>query len=84
MDTNNYFYINVIGQIETCWFPIGCDTSKLFFRFDILAGPDWELVSGLNTGISQYADVGYSSFEEIVFNMPIEVMYKSTNPYGCK
>lgn len=65
-------------------FPIGCDTSKLFCRYDIMAGPDWELVSGLSTGITQYADVGSGRFEEIVFNMPIEVMYKSTNPYGCK
>lgn len=82
--TDNYFYINVIGQIESCWFPVGCQSSKLYCRYDITAGPDWQLVSGLTAGITQCAEPAAGRFQEIVFNMPVEVMYKSTNPFGCK
>lgn len=82
--TDNYFYINIIGQIESCWFPVGCQSSKLYCRYDITAGPDWQLVSGLTAGITQCAEPAAGRFQEIVFNMPIEVMYKSTNPFGCK
>lgn len=84
METDNYFYINVIGQVESCWFPIGFNGSNLFFRYDVTAGPDWELVSGLTSGISQCSSARGRRFEEVIFNMPIEIMYKSTNPFGCK
>lgn len=82
--TDNFFYINVIGQINSCWFPVGCDSSKLYCRYDITAGADWQVVSGLTSGITQHAQPAAGRFEEIVFNMPIEVMHKSTNPFGCK
>lgn len=84
VEIENCFYINIIGQIESCWFPIGFSGSKLFCRYDVSAGPDWKLVSGLSSGVSQCACASSTRFEEIIFNMPIELMYKSTNPYGCK
>lgn len=81
-NTDNCFYINIIGQIESGWFPVGFVGSKVFCRYDVSAGPDWELVSGMTTGVTQLATSG-KRMEEIVFNMPLEIMYKSTNPYGC-
>lgn len=83
MDTDNCFHLNIIGQIESCYFPIGVNGTKLFCRYDVCAGPDWEIISGMTSGVTQCSEPG-TKMEEIVFNMPLEIMYKSTNPYGCK
>lgn len=83
METENCFHISLTGQIKSCYFPSGFDGSKLFLRYDIVAGADWDLVSGISSGVTQLSRAG-SRIEEIVFNMPLEVMYKSTNPFGCK
>lgn len=83
MEANEYFFISITGQIDYAYYPVGFDGSYLFCRYDVVAGPDWELISGLSSGITQSGSPG-KRIENIVFNMPIELMYKSTNPYGCK
>lgn len=82
MDTDNCLFLSITGQIESCYFPIGINGNKLFCRYDISAGPDWELISGMTSGVTQSSSAGIR-IEEIVFNMPLEVMFRSTNPYGC-
>jgi B9 domain-containing protein 1 len=83
MTTENFFYLNVIGQIESANFPLGPDGNGIFCRFDVVVGSDWEIVSGIRTGVTQCANVG-PDFENIVFNMPIECTFKSTNIHGCE
>lgn len=83
MEASEYFFINVTGQIDCAYYPIGFDGQKLFSRYDIVAGHDWELVSGFSSGVTQSASVGETN-EKVVFNMPIEMMFKSTNPFGCR
>lgn len=83
METENYFHINVTGQIENIEFPISSGNTSYYCRYDIVSGPDWELISGLKSGITQNALSGIEN-NKIVFNMPIEFTFKSTNPYGCK
>ncbi|XP_055323382.1 B9 domain-containing protein 1 [Sitodiplosis mosellana] len=81
MEASEYFFINVTGQIDCAYYPIGFDGHKLFVRYDVVAGPDWELVSGFSSGVTQNASVGQSN-DKVVFNMPMEMMFKSTNPFG--
>lgn len=83
MDTDNCLHLSVTGQIESCYFPIGCNSSRIFCRYDITAGPDWEIISGMSSGVTQISCAG-DRIEDIVFNMPLEIMYQSTNPFGCK
>lgn len=83
MEANEYFFLNVTGQIDFAYYPIGFEYTKLFCRYDIVAGSDWELVSGMSSGVTQNASIGQNN-DKIVFNMPLEMMFKSTNPYGCK
>lgn len=83
MEASEYFFINITGQIDFAYYPIGFDGRKLFCRYDVVAGPDWELVSGFSSGVTQNASVGQCN-DKVVFNMPIEMMFKSTNPFGCK
>lgn len=83
MEASEYFFINIIGQIDYAYYPIGFDGQKLFCRYDVVAGPDWELVSGFSSGVTQNASVGETN-DKVVFNMPVEMMFKSTNPFGCE
>ena len=83
MSIENFFYLNVLGEIRSASFPLGADGSGIFIRYDIVNGDDWEMVSGVQSGITQCANAGGQS-DEIVFNMPIECTFKSTNIHGCE
>lgn len=83
MEASEYFFINITGQIDCAYYPIGFDGHKLFCRYDVVAGPDWELISGFSSGVTQNASVGQIN-DRVVFNMPLEMMFKSTNPFGCE
>lgn len=88
METNSsatsYFNIFITGQLETATFPLGSETSEIFCRYECVTGPDWEFVSGSEQGITQLASNKNGNFNEpVVFNMPIELTYRSTNSFGC-
>lgn len=83
MSVENFFFLNILGEIQSAKFPLGPDGSGLFIRYDVVAGDDWEMVSGVKSGITQCANSGGHS-DEIVFNMPIECTFKSTNIHGCE
>ncbi|XP_059608388.1 B9 domain-containing protein 1 [Phlebotomus argentipes] len=82
MDFEKHFHLSVFGQLESVFLPLGCDSKAVYCRYEILAGPDWELVSGARTGITQSCSASRQRFQEISFNMPLEFTYKSTNPFG--
>lgn len=82
METANHFFVNVIGEIESCAYPYGgAFVSPIYCRYEITGGPDWQLVSGASNGVTQSSAADRRG--HVVFNMPVEVMFKSTNPYGC-
>lgn len=78
------FYISTIGQLQSVYFPVGPSSRSVHCRYEVVHGPDWELISGQKSGITQCASVGNSNFHTIIFNMPLEFTFKSTNPFGCK
>ena len=41
-------------------------------------------VQGLEEGLSQIAKKSQDESQRIVWNFPIDVTFKSTNPHGCK
>lgn len=87
METVSAFHLHIAGQIETATFELGARCARLFARYDLVAGADWELVSGVTTGVTQCAaarDDPSSGAAVVVFNMPVEVMYRATNPHGCE
>ncbi|XP_041565527.1 B9 domain-containing protein 1 isoform X1 [Drosophila elegans] len=82
--TASYFSLSITGQIVSATFPLGPDKEFVFLRYELVAGPDWQLSSGPRHGLTQMATNRRGHFNEpIVFNMPIEVTYKSTSPFGC-
>lgn len=83
--TASFFSLCITGQIVSATFPLGPDKDFIFCRYELVAGPDWQLASGPQYGITQMSTNKSGHFnDKIVFNMPIEVTYKSTSPFGCK
>uniref|UniRef100_A0A904A650 B9 domain-containing protein 1 n=1 Tax=Anopheles quadriannulatus TaxID=34691 RepID=A0A904A650_ANOQN len=80
-ESESFFHLTVTGQLESAHFPMGPDGGGLFCRYDIVAGPDWELVSGLRSAVTQSARTE-SDYRTVVFNMPVEFTMKSINPHG--
>ncbi|KAH8382870.1 hypothetical protein KR009_005658, partial [Drosophila setifemur] len=81
--TASYFSVSFTGQIVSATFPLGPDKEFVFLRYELVAGPDWQLASGPQHGLTQMATNQSGHFNQpIVFNMPIEVTYRSTSPFG--
>lgn len=76
------FLISITGQLE--WIDITASAhSSWYCKYEIITGSDWKIISGLEAGVSQNAIVSFNN-DKIVFNLPIEITFQSTNPYGCK
>ena len=78
-----FFSVNIQGQLESGMFP---DGERQYCRVNIVHGPDWEILSGIEEGITQIsqpcAHAAQDMLQECVWNYPLELCYKSTNVYG--
>lgn len=77
------FLVSFTGQIENVVFPAGVFDELLYIQYETVWGPDWSPVSGLTSGTSQMARSGNDP-EKVVFNMPLEMVFSSTNVSGCE
>lgn len=77
------FLVSFNGQVEYAAFPGGVFDEQLYMQYETVWGPDWDPISGLTSGTSQMARCG-SEPEKVVFNMPLEMLFGSTNVFGCK
>ncbi|XP_052759418.1 B9 domain-containing protein 1 isoform X1 [Galleria mellonella] len=75
------FLVSFSGQVEFVSFPAGVFDEQVYIQYEIIWGPDWESVSGLATGSSQMSRSGIDP-EKVVFNMPLEIVFGSTNVFG--
>ncbi|XP_043207708.1 B9 domain-containing protein 1-like isoform X2 [Amphibalanus amphitrite] len=73
------FLLSVTGQVESARLA-GAD--QLYCRYQLHGGPDWDIVTGLEEGISQVSRPSQDARQLLVWNLPVEVSYKATNPYG--
>ena len=58
---------------------------NLFCRYTFSHGPDWRILQGIDHGFSQVAQKGGGGGEAntgVVWNFPIDVTFKTTNPHG--
>lgn len=76
------FLVSIAGQIEYAEV-LAASGSNWHCKYEFVAGVDWKSVGGLEAGLSQIVNVGTNG-EKVVFNLPVEIVYKSTNPFGCK
>ncbi|XP_076043015.1 B9 domain-containing protein 1 [Oratosquilla oratoria] len=73
------FLLNVTGQLEKSEF-FDCDS--LYVKYFYSYGKDWEVVCGLEDGISQIAHRSDDERQVFVWNFPLDITFKSTNPFG--
>ncbi|XP_066416862.1 B9 domain-containing protein 1 [Molothrus aeneus] len=79
MAAPSVFLLAVSGEIESGEFP-GFD--DLYCKFSFVYGQDWVPTAGLEEGISQIASKSSVSPTTLVWNFPIDITFKSTNPFG--
>lgn len=56
----------------------------MYCKFSFIYGQDWAVTAGLEEGISQITRKSRDERQLFVWNFPIDITYKSTNPFGCK
>uniref|UniRef100_A0ABI8A1R9 B9 domain-containing protein 1 n=1 Tax=Felis catus TaxID=9685 RepID=A0ABI8A1R9_FELCA len=74
------FLLMVNGQVESAQFP---EYDDLYCKYCFVYGQDWAPTAGLEEGISQITSKSQDVRQALVWNFPIDVTFKSTNPYGC-
>nr|CAD7569701.1 unnamed protein product [Timema californicum] len=89
---NGVFLMSITGQIEQAQFP-GFD--DIYCKYCFSYGPDWIITTvssltldivhhttGLEEGISQISKCSGDERQIFIWNFPLEVTFKSTNPHG--
>jgi B9 domain-containing protein 1 len=77
--SNSSFLVSLSGQIESAQF-IGID--NIYCKYCFKYGTDWAIASGIEDGISQITRKSADERQLFVWNFPLEIAFKSTNPYG--
>lgn len=77
------FLLCITGQIEFVDFILAPAGSSWHCKYELFHGPDWKIIGGLESGLSQVAHI-VNNGDKIVFNFPIQIQFKTTNPFGCK
>lgn len=77
------FLLCIRGQIELVEYVFSPAGSSWHCKYEVFHGPDWTIISGLEAGLSQISHIKNNG-DNIVFNFPIEIQFKTTNPFGCK
>ncbi|EGB06642.1 hypothetical protein AURANDRAFT_28991 [Aureococcus anophagefferens] len=72
------FFVVVNGQVESGEFP----DDDLYVRYGFSFGPDWTVVDGIETGLSQIARKAPGVDQSVVWNFPVDISFKSTNAHG--
>nr|XP_033770669.1 B9 domain-containing protein 1 isoform X1 [Geotrypetes seraphini] len=73
------FLLMVNGQIESANFP---EFDELYCKYCFVYGQDWAPTAGLEEGISQITSKNPGIQQTMVWNFPLDISFKSTNPYG--
>ncbi|KAK7862985.1 hypothetical protein R5R35_014541 [Gryllus longicercus] len=77
--SNGVFLLSLTGQIESAVFP---DFDDIYCKYCFTYGSDWAITSGLEEGISQIGKCSRDDRQSFVWNFPLDVTFKSTNPFG--
>jgi len=73
------FELHAMGQIESAFFP---QEDNLYCSWSLHHGSDWQVVAGMEEGVTQLASVPAGRPAKVVWNFPLDLTFKSTNVYG--
>lgn len=74
--------VSLAGQV-VCLEVLAGAGSRWHCKYEFVHGADWRCVGGVQAGLSQIANVVQNG-EKVVLNLPIQIVFRSTNPYGCE
>lgn len=78
--TPNYFELHAIGQLECGSFH---HADHLYCKYHFTKGADWSCVGNCaEEGLTQVSSASDSSDDNFVWNFPIDITFKSSNPFG--
>ena len=60
------------------------DFDHLYCKYSFVHGHDWAVTSGLEEGTTQISKRSGDARQLFVWNFPIDITFKSTNPFGCE
>ncbi|CAL8070685.1 unnamed protein product [Calicophoron daubneyi] len=78
-DSGDCFLLSVTGQITKAQFPT---YNYIWCKYCFASGQDWIIVSGIHEGMTQTCVKGDNEIHDHVFNFPIDISWKSSNPSG--
>lgn len=74
------FIVQCVGQVKSGNLE---NNDYLYCRYFITYGDDWDILGGLDNGLSQIACHNHLSVDgEVVWNFPLDISFKSTNIHG--
>ncbi|KAK9511576.1 hypothetical protein O3M35_000207 [Rhynocoris fuscipes] len=73
------FILSVVGQIESADFP---EYDHVYCKYSFMYGQDWDITAGSEEGISQVAKRSDDDNQLLIWNFPLEISFKGTNPHG--
>eukprot|EP00106_Octopus_bimaculoides_P021227 XP_014788669.1 PREDICTED: B9 domain-containing protein 1-like [Octopus bimaculoides] len=79
MASSSVFLLNINGQIESGEFP---EFDDIYCRHCFVYGDDWIITAGLEEGITQVTKKSPDRRQIHVWNFPLNITFKSTNPFG--
>ncbi|XP_041363478.1 B9 domain-containing protein 1-like [Gigantopelta aegis] len=79
MADRSVFLLMASGQIETAEFP---EFDDIFLKYSFVQGLDWMITSGIENGMTQISKKSRDQKQIFVYNFPLDITFKSTNPYG--
>ena len=80
MPEDTAFYVSCTGQITSAQFG---PNDGLYCRYVFSYGPDWTVMSGIDTGLSQTGRLNPLQIDDgVVWKFPIDITFKSTNVHG--
>ncbi|XP_020279162.1 B9 domain-containing protein 1 isoform X2 [Pseudomyrmex gracilis] len=79
MSVEGQFFLSVTGSIEHSEF---YDVDNAYCKYGFHFGPEWSVVSGIEEGLTQMCKCSNDPRNLVVWNFPLDITFKSTNPHG--
>lgn len=79
-DLESSFVVQCVGQVKSGNLD---NQDYLYCRYFFTCGDDWDIVGGLDNGLSQIACHNHLTVDgTVVWNFPLDISFKSTNVHG--
>ncbi|XP_012271874.1 B9 domain-containing protein 1 [Orussus abietinus] len=79
MSVEGEFFVSVTGSIDFAEF---YDADSVYCKYRYHFGAEWSVVAGIEEGLTQMSITGSDVRRLAVWNFPLDVTFKSTNPHG--